>query len=385
MSRCAGALLVVITVAACHGGPLPPSDSRTVVVGAVPSSAPAAPAPIADRLAPQAAPLVSIGRDELCKRIGSQLHCVRDLVPERPISASPPVAGLDDVIDVAHGTEFACAVTGRGEVKCWGNNAKAQLGAGVRDTKLDTPTLVRGVHGARRVFAGESHACAIVEHGAVVCWGDNEVGQTGSATRYLPTAREHSLATPVSGIRDAELLALTREGTCALTPVRAGFCWGRSPFDPSLDPDMNTQPPGATSKLEGFDDLDAKSGELCGVRHDVVICTHGDRALTGSIRSAKRVRVASHHGCALLRDATVSCWGTNYDGVLGHSTFDRRKYDAEPAATVPGVASAVDLFVGDRMSCAMTADGRMWCWGTFPTTAQDNGMRLQRAPVLMAR
>lgn len=387
MSRGEHILLVVVSaLAACHRPPSATPEA-TVAIGAVPAASSDGPA-LASGHRPfeeQTAPLVSIGRDELCVRIGSRLHCVRDLVPETPISSTPPVAGLDDVIDVTHGAEFGCAVTGRGEVFCWGSNVKAQIGAGLREPNVSAPALVRGVRGARRVFAGENHACAILERGEVACWGDNEVGQTGSAVRYLASAREHALATPVEGIRDATLLALTGEATCALTPARKGFCWGSPPFDRPPDPDRNTKPPGATSKLDAFDDLHAHRGELCGVRHGTVVCAGSDfRRLASSIRDATRVRVGSHHACALLRDGHVSCWGSNYYAVLGHPHFDE-KYRPETATPVRSVADAVDLFVGDEMSCAVTATGKLWCWGTFPMTAQHSEKKVERAPVLMAR
>ena len=54
-------------------------------------------------------------------------------------------------------------------MECWGANNRGQLGVGLPDV-------------VDRLWAGFSHACALVNNGEVWCWGANDVGQLGDGT-----------------------------------------------------------------------------------------------------------------------------------------------------------------------------------------------------------
>ncbi|MFO0616194.1 MAG: RCC1 domain-containing protein [Polyangiaceae bacterium] len=59
------------------------------------------------------------------------------------------------------------------------------------------------------------------------------------------------------------------------------------------------------------------------------------------------------HGCALLEDGSVSCWGSP-EAALG----------ATPGAKVAGVSGAVAIASGDSNTCALDAEGAPTCWGS---------------------
>jgi alpha-tubulin suppressor-like RCC1 family protein len=46
--------------------------------------------------------------------------------------------------------------------------------------ETSTPQPVVGLSGVKRVVAGEQHTCALVEDGALYCWGAGDVGQLGT-------------------------------------------------------------------------------------------------------------------------------------------------------------------------------------------------------------
>jgi alpha-tubulin suppressor-like RCC1 family protein len=89
------------------------------------------------------------------------------------------VGALENAISVAGGGTHACAVLAGGAVRCWGAN-EARLKLGVDGlTASSTPLAVPRVPPARVVRAGQEHSCAIVEDGAVWCWGHNASGELG--------------------------------------------------------------------------------------------------------------------------------------------------------------------------------------------------------------
>lgn len=192
----------------------------------------------------------------------------------RPCRAAPlRVPGLDATpVALALGERHTCALI-RGEVWCWGANARGQLGDGTRDGRA-LPRPVAGLPGpALAIAAGRSHSCAGVE-GAVYCWGANDLGQLGGVEgddRLAPV--------PVSGI-DAAPAALAAGGnrTC-IAQQGAIFCWGDGSGAPALVEGIE----GAVSALAvGFD-----------------------------------------HACAALSDAGVRCWGDGDFGQLGSGDAPR--------------------------------------------------------------
>jgi alpha-tubulin suppressor-like RCC1 family protein len=85
---------------------------------------------------------------------------------------------------ISGGTFHACAVTSDGEVYCWGDNRSGQLGVGFTATEIvPTPTLVTGTPGlddVTQVAAGTDSTCALTAVGAVFCWGRSSWGLMGN-------------------------------------------------------------------------------------------------------------------------------------------------------------------------------------------------------------
>jgi alpha-tubulin suppressor-like RCC1 family protein len=67
----------------------------------------------------------------------------------------------------------------------------------------------------------------------------------------------------------------------------------------------------------------------------------------------------SDHTCALAADGSVWCWGGNANGQLG--TGDRTSRP-EPRR-VPLSGKAIDLRTAFEFTCAVLADASLWCWG----------------------
>ena len=100
-------------------------------------------------------------------------------------NSTPTVASLAaTATHVVVGGQFTCALLTTSAVHCFGDDLKGQLGAGTSGSFRETPAAVTGLTGTVvDVVAGTSHACAVMSTGQVRCWGLNDQGQLGIATR----------------------------------------------------------------------------------------------------------------------------------------------------------------------------------------------------------
>ena len=88
----------------------------------------------------------------------------------------------------------------------------------------------------------------------------------------------------------------------------------------------------------------------------------GDLVAVPDIRTAKTVGAGFLHSCAVMREGTVRCWGDNGFGQLGNGHAGARRQTATPV-DVDRLESAVAVSAGKYHTCALSNDGRVWCWG----------------------
>jgi alpha-tubulin suppressor-like RCC1 family protein len=235
------------------------------------------------------------------------------------------VAGLGSgVASISAGHGDTCAVTSVGGVKCWGANDSGQLGNGSTigsPTPIDVASLGSGIVS---VSTAESHACAVRSSGIVTCWGDNFWGELG-------LVRPASSATPVDVLGLSPGVASLSAGnthTCAVTSAGAAGCWGSN--------------------------SDAQLGSYAVPGSSVPL---GVLGLGSGILS---VGSGWEHTCAVTVGGAVECWGKNQDGSLGNGTTNP---SVLPVAAV-GLGSGVTaVSSGDGVTCALTSAGAVECWG----------------------
>jgi alpha-tubulin suppressor-like RCC1 family protein len=148
------------------------------------------------------------------------------LVEDEPQHQPVAVSGLSSgVAAIAAGTNETCAVTAAGGVLCWGENAQGALGDG---SAMDSavPVAVSGLSsGVAAVGVGTSYACALTTGGAVLCWGDNTYGQLGIGS----TLSNSAVPVAVSGLSSGVAAISTAPAhACALTTAGAILCWGNN-------------------------------------------------------------------------------------------------------------------------------------------------------------
>ena len=82
---------------------------------------------------------------------------------------------------VSVGDAHGCAVTGSGELWCWGNGGKGQLGTGFTTSSSTARKIAVGVgETVTYVTAGGDHTCAVTATRKLFCWGGNLSGEVGN-------------------------------------------------------------------------------------------------------------------------------------------------------------------------------------------------------------
>ena len=286
------------------------------------------------------------------------------------------VSGLGkNVKAIASGTYFSCALTTKGAVKCWGSNNYGQLGDNTTTNAL-TPVAVYGLgKGIKAISAGNFFACALTTKGAVKCWGANTYGQLGNGAT---TGSAKPVA--VSGLGKG-VKALTGGGyhACALTTKGAPKCWGyNGEGELGNNTKVNSAVPVAVYSLsKGIKALSAGSYSTCGLTtKNTVKCWGyngdgelGDGTTTSSLKpvatvglgkKVKAIAFGDIHGCAVNTSGLAKCWGYNGYGALGDNTTTSSSTPVEvynPGGKIKAVAA------GGYHSCALTTKGVITCWG----------------------
>ena len=71
------------------------------------------------------------------------------------------------------------------------------------------------------------------------------------------------------------------------------------------------------------------------------------------------ISVGFQHACALSEDGRVYCWGSNNNGKLGVASPTMSTKPIE----VPGLSDVVDIAAGNSHTCALNTSGHAYCWG----------------------
>ncbi|MBI4955988.1 MAG: hypothetical protein HY908_28470 [Myxococcales bacterium] len=249
--------------------------------------------------------------------------------------------------------------------------------------------LVPGVAGARTLAAGGRQGCALGADGALTCWG-----------RRLDLA-EHALAVPALALEGGEVQALAAADgrTCALAADGRVSCWGTGPSRTGFEDRRPAFLPGVTAAV---DVAVGPYGQICavlatggvscaGIGTDAAYRRDGDAlAPLAGLPATRHVAVGAGHACVVGAGGEVWCWGENYsgqadpsvlppDGDAGDPPEDRPSSSAP--RRVAGVPSASAVALGRATSCALAADGGVWCWGNNREGLTGTGAFGRTAPV----
>jgi len=272
---------------------------------------------------------------------------------------TPAAAGAVDVgagrtaLALSAGSVHTCAVLDDGTVRCWGFAGNGQLGyAGTTAIGDDEPPGSAGPvelgagRTAKAITTGRAHSCAVLDDGAVRCWGFGFDGRLGYASTVNVGDDEHPSAVGPVKLgegRTARAITAGDSHTCALLDDGTLRCWGF----------------GGTGQL-GY-------GNRTGIGDDETPDAAGPLDL-GAGRTAVAMSAGDFHTCAVLDDGTVRCWGFGANGQLGYANTDNVGDDEAPATVGPvdlgAGRTAVAIGAGADHSCAVLDDGTVRCWGS---------------------
>lgn len=248
---------------------------------------------------------------------------------------------VEAVVQVSAGEQHTCAVLETAGVRCWGLGLNGRLGYGnvLNIGDDEAPADIADVDvgaDAIEVRVGDAHSCALVEGGAVRCWGLGSFGRLGYGNiATIGDDEAPSSAGNVDVGGTVVQLALGEEHTCALLEGGTVRCWGRS-FYGQLGY-------GNTSSI-GDDESPASAGDV-----DI-----------GGV--VVQISAGRHHTCAILDGGSVRCWG--FDG-LGYANDETIGNDETPASAgdVDVGGTAVQVGLGDSHTCVLLDTGAVRCWG----------------------
>ncbi len=312
---------------------------------------------------------------------------------------------------VAVSGRHVCALSGRGEVACWGSGRRGQLAPGVVESS-SVPVLVPGIRDAVAVVAPGDASCALHEDGRISCWGnlmshsagrtelwttdalgdvvelvagryrsDNLCGRRRDGTIAClvnagfdsPQIREISGAPGAVGITSAVALAGASDRMCALGGNGTLQCWKLW----GVDAYAPTTVAGEVMALAGSGDAICYSrggGEIRCQGYgewEPMVPIEGPlwKAKIDDQTAAAAVDYDGRSGVECLRDAAgvVSCWGSNRFGQLGNG---RPGFSATPRPFFTD-AKVAGISVGGDQSCAHLESGTVTCFEQILVEQED--------------
>ena len=281
------------------------------------------------------------------------------------------------VTDISAGLYHTCAILSDNTVKCWGSNTYGQLGYD-NTTQLTSPTSSTvniGVGTPKKIYAAGFKTCLVFSDDRVKCWGRNARGDLGqnNVTNYgsnNTTASMSTLGYIQIGGADLKVIkmGLGENYTCALTTAAFApgaqkvYCWG---FGNSATCALGTMPDANYCGELGRATTNATWGDGTNLMSALTTVNLG---LTGS-EVVIDIAAGRKHICAIIAPNAVAtsgtpiCWGRNSRGQLGIDSTATIGDNETPTTRISSMTTAKALYASGEAMCALMTTDAIRCWG----------------------
>ena len=226
--------------------------------------------------------------------------------PVDVVASSTDSTALRGIVQISRSStsNHTCGVTSEGEVVCWGQGTRGQLGNGNTASKSHPVVVVTSdtdttpLNGIVQVTTGEEHTCARTNQGGVKCWGkgnNRRLGNGLNADKSYPVDVVDENFTPLTRVVQ---VASGEYHTCTLLAGGDVMCWGYNPFG-------QVGNGGTDNTNTAVRVLEKESSPF---------------ALSG----IQQISVGDNHVCALASGGEVLCWGRGGSGRLGNNSSDNQ-------------------------------------------------------------
>lgn len=390
---------------------------------------------------------LSVGAEDACASSqAGTVYCWGKHYGPKPTALSGAEFMNKDIVSLAGGDGFFCAIDSEGAGYCWGSGTSAPALitavsgssplAGKKLTQINmnqgtfmcvlddqgvaycgpSPAALTAVtmpNGGKVTYvsAGNDNACAVSD-GAAYCWGPNAAGQngtSGSTSHATPTAVSLTGGTAAMNGKTITSVFVSTFHACALDSLGASYCWGGADNGRlGYNSLVNTTTPVATKvQTRALTFLAAPTGgdtpcaiEASGIPYcwgkglhyatgngtevNAKVPTAVDA--TDELKGKYLVSVQGKVGvkCALDTKGVLYCWGDNEVGAVGDGTLIHRKTPHAVGGALAG-KRIVSYSVGTSTVCAIDQAAALYCWGqnSFGAIATGTVVMTNGSPTLV--
>lgn len=184
------------------------------------------------------------------------------------------------------------------------------------------------------ISLGRGYSCGLFAEGGA-CWGDSTNGTVWEVGTISFEPTKNDLLGTALAVEAGDAHA------CALLADRTALCWGAN----------------------GWGQLGI--GQSDEPTNPVLVPTK-----VQTDRSIDQLACGALHCCALFDEGEMACWGDNQSGQLGGGTTDD---SPAPRDVINTSSSVVSIAAGGSVTCVITTDGGLQCWGNNQFGQLGNG------------
>jgi alpha-tubulin suppressor-like RCC1 family protein len=312
----------------------------------------------------------------LCKVLGNP-------PPQLPQAVTQLPAGTIAEIAVGFGLSYDATLqclrlegaTLADKVYCWGDDLAGALGAGAPEN-FRAPQAVPVISGATALSTAQQSTSVVLGSGAVAYWGLSSTLE-GIGTKTPKVVGTLGNDNAQVSTNDIARRAYVIKKTGALTLLDTGLFLQNQRLQKSGFSDFSR------ARDWGHYDIALRANGTLVVYGDDAISNasgiYGD-GTTLAVADATKVvpglsgvqALASYgddygehpaHACAIVANGALVCWGNNWNGEVGSGPPVDVVSTPLPV-TIPNNEAIVSVAVGRFFTCAASAAGSVYCWGS---------------------